>query len=155
MIAFALALGEPQDAPPPFIAVEPGTLDFGEQVVGEASKSRRLTVTNGGQSQLYVNSVTITGENADDYALGGDACTDTTLAPGKSCVLDVVVTPSGVDARSATLTITGNGGDSVQTVALTSTGINSVEVPPALTALSKGPIRGALRPGGRRAARSS
>ena len=45
LFAGFVAIGQAQETPPPFITVEPGALDFGEQVVGEASKSRRVTVT--------------------------------------------------------------------------------------------------------------
>ena len=105
-------------------------MDFGEQPAKQASEPRRVTITNGGQSALYVNSVTVEGEHAEEFALVSDRCTGSTLGPGKSCVVDVVLTPAAVERRTASLTITGNSGVTTQRVDLSGTGINSAAVPP-------------------------
>lgn len=116
--------------PPPVITVDPAALDFGDQPAKEASKPLRITITNGGSAKLYLNSVALGGENRGDFALGRDTCTGATIEPGKSCVVDVVMTPAVTGRRAAELTITGNSGASVQTVRLTGNGINSAAVPP-------------------------
>ena len=116
---------------PPSVTLSPLSLDFKDQVVGKASKPQRITLTNTGGKPLYVNSVTIAGDESDDYALSGDTCTGSTIAPGKSCVIDVRCTPSATGSRKSTLTITDNAVDSPQRVPLYGNGINSAAVPPS------------------------
>jgi hypothetical protein len=116
---------------PPGVALSPSSLDFKDQVVGKASKPQRVTLTNTGGKPLYINSVTIINDDSDDFLLGGDTCTGSTVAPGKSCVIDVSFTPSATGSRKSTLTITDNAVDSPQRVPLYGSGINSAAVPPS------------------------
>src|ERR1044071_5052717 len=82
-----------QPKAPPAVAVNPPSLDFGDQVLRRASKSKRITVTNTGEKKLYVNSVVVDGDNPDDFTLVHDACTGATIDSSKSCVVDVSFTP--------------------------------------------------------------
>ncbi len=119
-----------QEKPPAATSVTPASLDFGEQVAKSASKPQRVTVTNTGGKDLYVNSVVLGGDNHQDFVVKGDTCTGATLAANKSCVVDVVFAPTVTESRRATLVITDTAPDSPQRVVLTGTGINSVDVPP-------------------------
>lgn len=120
-----------QGGAPPSVTLNPSGLDFKDQVVGSASKSQRITLTNTGGKPLYVNSVTIVGDESNDFALSGDSCTGSTVGPGKSCVIDVNFTPSATGSRKSTLTVTDNAVDSPQRVTLYGSGINSASVPPS------------------------
>jgi hypothetical protein len=122
------ALAQGPDEPPPVATIDPGTVDFGDQPAKHASKPQRVTITNAGQGKLYIRSVTLSGDNREDFVLGGDHCTNATLTPGKSCVVDVVMTPTGTGPRTATLTV--NTATGTQTATLTGNGINSADVPP-------------------------
>ena len=126
----AEVLSQAQQESPPSVSLNPASLDFGDQVVKRPSKPQRITVTNSGGKLLYVNSATITGDNRSDFSLTNDTCTGATIAPGKSCVLDVAFTPTATERRAATLTLNDNAPDSPQQIALTGNGINSVRVPP-------------------------
>ena len=119
-----------QPKAPPAVAVNPLSLDFGNQVVGRASKSKRITLTNTGGKKLYVNSVAVDGDNSEDFTLVRDTCTGATIAAGKSCVLDVSFTPAQLGTRKGGLTITDDALDSPQKLALAGSGINSIDVPP-------------------------
>jgi hypothetical protein len=116
---------------PPSVTLSPLSLDFKDQVVKSASKSQRITLTNGGGKPLYINSVTIINDDSNDFSLSGDTCTGSTVAPGKSCVIDASFTPSATGSRKSTLTITDNAVDSPQRVPLYGNGINSASVPPS------------------------
>ena len=116
---------------PPSVTLNPLSIDFKDQVVKSASKPQRITLTNTGGKPLYINSVTINNDDRDDYSLSGDTCTGSTIAPGKSCVIDVSFTPSATGSRRSTLTITDNAVDSPQRVPLYGNGINSASVPPS------------------------
>lgn len=117
-----------QEQVPPAVTFSPSSVDFGDQVAKEASTPVRITITNSGQGDLYINSVRLDGDNPGDFVASGDSCTGSTIKPGKSCVVDVVMTPSVTGPRRATLTFTDNGG--TQTVSLSGNGINSAAVPP-------------------------
>ena len=116
--------------PPAAVSVNPASLDFGNQVVGRASKSKRITLTNTGGKKLYVNSVAVDGDNSEDFTLVHDTCTGATIASGKSCVLDVSFTPAQLGTRKGGLTVTDDAIDSPQKMGLAGSGINSIDVPP-------------------------
>lgn len=115
---------------PPSMKLDPGTVDFGDQVARRHSKPQRIVVTNTGGKKLYINSVVIDGDNKQDFTLAGDTCTGASIASGKSCVIDVTFTPYKVERRKALIVLTDNAPDSQQNVILTGNGINSVDVPP-------------------------
>jgi hypothetical protein len=112
------------------VSFDRNAIDFGDQVVGETSNSRRLTVTNPGTSRLYVNSIEINGEKSRDFAVVEDTCTGKTIAPNHSCIVDVQFTPTATGDCLASMVLTDNAGANPQRVKLTGSGINSIEVPP-------------------------
>jgi hypothetical protein len=120
-----------QPETPPSVNITPASLDFGDQVVKRASKPKRITVTNTGGKALYINSVVLSGDNQQDFALSNDTCTGATIGSQKSCVIDVAFTPAANERRKATVTLTDNAPNSPQTVQLSGSGINSVSVPPS------------------------
>lgn len=117
-----------QERTPPALTFDPAAADFGDQVAGAVSKPVRITVTNTGGSDLYLNSVALSGDNRADFGIAGDTCTGTTLKPGKSCVVDVVMTPQTTGSRRAELVFRAAGGTTI--VTLSGNGINSAAVPP-------------------------
>ncbi|HKG99507.1 MAG TPA: choice-of-anchor D domain-containing protein [Bradyrhizobium sp.] len=112
------------------VSLDRNAIEFGDQVVGETSNSRRVTVTNPGGRPLYVNSIETRGENQRDFAIVEDSCTGNTIAPNRSCIVDVRFTPSATGDRRASLMLTDNAQDNPQKLGLTGSGINSIDVPP-------------------------
>jgi hypothetical protein len=112
------------------VILDRNAIDFGDQVVGETSNPRRVTMTNPGGSPLYVNSIEIRGENWRDFAMFEDTCTGKTIAPNRSCTVDVQFTPTTTGDSLASLVLTDNAQDNPQKVRLTGSGINSIDVPP-------------------------
>ncbi|HYP27275.1 MAG TPA: choice-of-anchor D domain-containing protein [Blastocatellia bacterium] len=125
----------PQEKTPPTASISPLSLSFGDQVAKTSSKPQRVTITNSGGKDLYINSVVLSGDEASEFAMQNDSCTGATIPAGKSCVVDVVFTPTAKDTRNASLVITDNAVDSPQRVTLTGNGINSVDVPPSVGGL--------------------
>lgn len=119
-----------QPSTPPSVKLEPGAVDFGDQVAKRQSKPQRIVVTNTGGKQLYINSVVLDGDNKRDFALAGDTCTGATIASGKSCVIDVTFTPYAIERRKAVIVLTDNAPDNRQNITLIGNGINSIDVPP-------------------------
>jgi len=120
---------QPQKTPPA-VSASPASLDFGDQVIRRASKPKRITVTNSGEKKLYINSVTVDGDNSEDFAIVHDTCTGQTIDSRKSCVVDVAFNPAQTGKRHGGLTLTDNATDSPQKLVLSGSGINSVDVPP-------------------------
>ena len=118
-------------ATPPSVSVDPGSIDFGEQVAKKPGKPRRITVSNTGDKKLYINSVVISEDDQQDFTITHDTCTGKDIEAKKSCVIDVVFTPGINDRRKSKLVLTDNAIDSPQKIALTGVGINSVAVPPS------------------------
>lgn len=114
----------------PTATLSPSSLDFGNQVAKTPSKPLRITVTNNGNKKLYIKSVVVGGDAWSDFGLTGDTCTGESIAPQKSCVVDVIFTPSRTGSRTSILTFTDDAIDSPQNAKLSGTGINSVDVPP-------------------------
>ena len=116
---------------PPAVKAEPSSIDFGDQVAKMPSKSQRITVTNTGVKKLYINSVVISGDERQDFAVVQDTCTGATIDSSKSCIIDVRFTPSATERRNAVIVLTDNAVDSPQKVPLTGKGINSAAVRPS------------------------
>jgi hypothetical protein len=119
---------KPQDqAAPPSASINPGVVDFKDQVTKKPSKPQRITVTNTGGRKLYINSALIEGDNKEDFTIINDTCTGSTIGVNKSCIMDIVFTPAVNERRKGELKITDNATDSPQKVPLIGNGINSVD----------------------------
>jgi centrosomal CEP192-like protein len=119
-----------EQASPPSARIDPNSIDFGDQVTKKPSKYQRITVTNTGGKKLYVNSVVVSGDDRQNFALVGDTCTGSAIDPSKSCVVDVCFTPSRTERHKAAIVFSDNATESPQNVPLTGRGINSADVPP-------------------------
>ena len=115
----------------PVFSVDPGSLAFGDQLVGSVSGKRAVTVTNTGDTPLVFGpgAVSLAGDAPGQFAVAGDACSGREVAPGQACVVEVTFSPSGAGVKSAQVRFVDNAAGSPHTVALTGTG-TSVPVPP-------------------------
>ena len=95
----------------PGVAFSPPGLDFGPVSMGTTSSGRTVQLTNSGSAALTITSVTASGDfQSTDNCPRGPA----TLAAGNSCTITVTFTPTAPGARTGTLTVTDNAGDSPQ-----------------------------------------
>src|SRR5215470_13119970 len=65
----------------PVLSASPGSLSFGQQVVGTTSAKIPVTVANGGTTDLVVTSAAADG----DFSADASACTGQPVAPGQTC----------------------------------------------------------------------
>ena len=103
-----------------YIALAPTSLNFGNQTVGTKSLPKRVTLSNKGSVAVSITGISFTGTNASDFA-ETNTC-GTSVAAGASCSITVTFTPSATGSRSATLSVTDNGGASPQKVSVAGTG---------------------------------
>ena len=93
----------------PDIAVSPSSKNYGNVELG-ATSSQTFTVSNTGNGDLSVSSVTITGSNADQFSItsGGGSFT---LAPGGTRSVSVQFAPTSQGAKSGTLRLASDDPD--------------------------------------------
>jgi len=93
----------------PDIGVDPGALNFGDRSANERVDTT-LTVTNTGNERLDVSDCTISGNDADQFAIvdGGGAFN---LEPGAERQMTIRFNPTSVGEKSATLNISSNDPD--------------------------------------------
>ncbi len=115
---------------PAAATLDPGSVDFGEQVIGRWSRVQRIVVTNTGGAALHVNSVSLGGDGSANYSLEKDNCTGAEVMPYRACVIDIAFLPTGKDDFDAELKLIDNAPDSPQALRITGEGINSSMVPP-------------------------
>jgi trimeric autotransporter adhesin len=94
----------------PLATLLPAGLDFGEQTVGGKSESQAFAVSNDGATPLELGAVTLVGQDPDQFAVAGDECTDTTLAPGEECLVRARFIPDSAGEKAARLRIGRGGG---------------------------------------------
>jgi hypothetical protein len=104
----------------PVLNVTPTALTFAEQVANTTSQPQNLTLKNIGTGLLVVSSITITGDNASDFAYS--ATLPLNIAQGATATLPVTFTPQGSGPRNATLSISGSTSNVTLTGSATATG---------------------------------
>jgi hypothetical protein len=103
------------------LGVSPGSLTFGNQVVGTTSAAQTLTVTNIGTDTLNIGAITKAGANPGDYLVGPETCSGAALAVNGTCTIDVRFKPTIDGSRSAQLSIASDAPISPKLVNLTGT----------------------------------
>jgi hypothetical protein len=94
----------------PNISVSPSTVDFGTIYTWFSGRAT-LTVTNIGRANLNLINTSIIGQNASDFSIYNDACSDRTLPPLAQCTIEMEFQPSSPGSRSAILMIRSNDPD--------------------------------------------
>jgi hypothetical protein len=114
------------------VKLSASTVAFPVTALGIKSAAKNVTLTNVGKASLTISGLSITGTNAMDFSQT-NTC-GTSVAAGASCTISVAFKPIAAGSRTATLSITDNGGGSgPQTVALSGSGTQLKLSTPALT----------------------
>jgi cytochrome c553 len=105
--------------------VSPSPLTFVSTIQGQAAGAQTVTLSNTGNANLSITSVTLASTSADlqqDFsALGNGACgAGGVIAGGSSCTFTIGFTPKATGSRSSNLSVSHSVGTSV--VALQGTG---------------------------------
>ncbi|MGC1343791.1 MAG: protease pro-enzyme activation domain-containing protein [Candidatus Binataceae bacterium] len=100
-----------------------GAINFGKiNIVGATSKRKDATVKNTSPKKGGASATIGTAISNNPVFAVTEQCSPATLAPGKSCKIDVTFKPTGTTAETGELTITDNAAGSPQHVALSGTG---------------------------------
>jgi len=87
------------------IAVSPQSHSFADVAVNDASPSQSFDLSNNGNGNLAIGSITLTGADVSDFSIVSNNCTDQTLVPTAKCAVDVQFKPASVGNKSASLSI--------------------------------------------------
>ncbi|HKY62479.1 MAG TPA: choice-of-anchor D domain-containing protein [bacterium] len=107
-----------------------GSGAFGNVNVGSQGGPNTIILTNEGDADLTIGTLTRVGEDTTQFSLSNDECSGQILAPGEDCSFDAVFTPTAGGSFSDTVLIPNDSGTPSFTFNLTGTGI--VPVPPGV-----------------------
>lgn len=110
--------------PAPAVTLSSTSLTFPDTAVGTTSASIPVTLTNSGSASLSVSSIAPSSSSTagTDFS-ETDNCVGTAIAAGKSCTINVTVTPKSSGTITGSLKITDTASNSPQTVSLNATGV--------------------------------
>ena len=103
----------------PIASLSPTSLSFGSQVIGTASASQTLTLSNTGGAPLAISGIAINGDFSQSGSCGS------TLAAGASCAINITFVPSAAGVRTGTLTVSSNSSGGQVTVSFSGTGVQN------------------------------
>ncbi|MBV6394986.1 MAG: hypothetical protein HFACDABA_00557 [Anaerolineales bacterium] len=106
------------------LSLDPGSLAFGNGVVGVVSAPRIVTITNTGETNLALAALSITGE----FSLAADSCSWQILAPAGTCTFSVTFAPLTPLVKAGTITIPSNILASPTLIPLSGTGITGANL---------------------------
>jgi hypothetical protein len=113
----------------PDIMVEPVSMDFGQWLTG-TSAVNTFVITNQGDADLVVESLSWAAGGSDDFAISALPELPLTIAPDSFYELEVMYTPTTAGAAAATLEIASDDPDQpVVTIVVAGEGIAPVVTP--------------------------
>jgi hypothetical protein len=102
---------------PAALTASPSSLSFGNEVTGQHSSAKSVTVTNPGSSSVSISQLAVTGPFAQTNTCGAS------LGAGATCTVSVQFDPTATGAASGSLQVTSTAPGSPLTVPLSGTGI--------------------------------
>ncbi len=128
-------MGTPLGATGAAVTLSTSSIDFGAQTMGTLSTPRPLTITNSGTAVLNLESLTMTGTDAAEFAFTS-GCPGS-LAPAATCTINMTFTPTSGGAQAAALVISDNAAGNPHRVALSGVG-SGLFIAPRTTAIFTG-----------------
>jgi hypothetical protein len=120
----------------PAIASLPASLSFGVLPVQSAGTEQILAVRNEGNASLNVRDAVVAGNHSGDFQVTENGCSAGPTLPNQTCQITLRFQPSAGGERRATLILADDANDSPQSVPLTGTGTERVDLTIAPMALT-------------------
>jgi hypothetical protein len=105
----------------PLYSLDPTSIDFGGQAIGQPTSASIVTLRNIGTLSLPINSISDNGTNANQFS-ATNTC-GTSVPPGGQCTISVVFLATSAGNKVASLNVKTGAQGGTQTVPLTGTGI--------------------------------
>ena len=112
---------------PADIVVDSTSIDFGSMQLGQ-NLTRTITITNAGDLDLGINSISISGTGAASFT-ENNACT--TISAGSTCSIELTYTASEEGTQEATLVINSTDGDT-PSISVSLSGTAQLELSPEI-----------------------
>ncbi len=106
-----ILIGSTEVVPEPNIIISPTTYDFGNVDIDNTSTPQTFTISNIGDVDLTIGTITLTGTDATEFAIQNDYCSAQIIAPAGDCTIDAVFVPTLDVAKSASLSIPSDAPD--------------------------------------------
>jgi hypothetical protein len=90
----------------PQISVSPDSLNF-----DSSPPPQTITVTNQGTDDLLIDQATVVGEDKKHFQIKNDFCSDKTIEPSETCIIQVVFSPKSKGKKMVVLSIPSNDPD--------------------------------------------
>lgn len=116
----AVSLSGVAVTPRPAVGLSATSLSFGTIAPGGTTPPQEVTVTNTGDANLIVGTVTIGG--SAEFGKTVDGCSGATVAPAGTCTVSVVFSPASPGSKTGSLSIPSNAAGSPHAVSLAGTG---------------------------------
>ena len=101
-------------------------LSFDEILIGNESPIKIMTLTNSGNADLKIGSLTLIKDfKSVNFSFSSDNCSNAVLAPENSCSFEITFNPIHQGSLSAKINIPNNTFDSLHTIALSGIGLFS------------------------------
>ena len=108
----------------PDITVSPESYDFGSIHKWKSSPPTTFTISNTGTADLVIGGVYLTGPNPYQFSIQNDNCSDQTIAPSGSCIIEAIFNPTKTGTFNALIGIDSNDPDTpALNIELTGTGV--------------------------------
>jgi len=104
----------------PAVSLSAASLAFGNQVIGTTSSGQPVAITNSGNDTLNIGAATVTAP----FAIVSDGCSNTAVAAGSTCTIQIDFAPTASGPATGTLSIPDDAPGTPQGVGLSGTGIN-------------------------------
>src|SRR4029077_6740633 len=105
------------------LGISPNSLSFGNVTTATSSASQTVTITNTGNANVTISQITLSGSG---YAMTGGS-SPVTLSPSQNLTLSVQFSPTAAGSVTGTISIVSNASGSPARVALSGTGVASVQ----------------------------
>jgi hypothetical protein len=115
-----------------WVTCQPTQLEFSSTIM-EPSSKQTILISNTGVQELSINAISVIGADAGSFTLNTNSCTNQTLQPAESCMLDIVFQPAAEGSKSADLLINSNDPNTPAfTIPLTGPGTDIINPAPEI-----------------------
>jgi hypothetical protein len=104
------------------VSIKPDPINFGNKTeVNHTSKAKKVTIKNTDGKKSHISVTVINEEVLPPFAFKSK-CIEKTLAPGKSCKVEITFTPTDTNPATGSLIVFDSASATFQSVPLSGTG---------------------------------
>ena len=86
----------------------PISVSFADTIAGSSSAASTVTISNSGNANLIVGTLSLGGTNATEFSISNDLVSNAIIAPGGSQTFSVTFNPASVGSKTGTVNVPSN-----------------------------------------------